>query len=754
MMGSIMGSMTAAGATIRLRGVLLALVALLGALGAACQPVVASGPSPPSSTAPAAGASAAPPIPPTPSADARDAVSGNAYIKWLVEQSMLHQGDLAARRYSGTGGQWRHPYAEPEPRAASALASVWFTSYPPAQITGPGESVLESMGDAELWRIFREIGIGGMHTGPMKLAGGLRGREYTPTVDGNFDRISSEVDPAFGTAAQFKTMVQRAADNDAVIIGDIIPGHSGKGADFRLAERRYGDYPGLYHMVEIRPADWALLPPVPDGRDSVNLKPAAVDALKARGYIVGQLPRTIFYEPGVKETDWSATDAVTGADGQSRRWVYLHYFKEGQPTFNWLDPTFAAPRLVAGDAINSLATLGERMLRLDANGFLGIEVGPDHGRAWSEGHPLSVTANQLIAGLVRKLGGFTFQELNLTLEDIKAMSHGGADLSYDFISRPAYQHALVTGDASFLRLMLSLQRTYQIDPAGLIHALQNHDELTLELVHFWTKHRDTTFTFRGKRVKGSALRDTIRAEMHGRLMGPAAPYNLKASNGISCTTVTVAAAALGIRDLGQLTDAQRRDIQRAHLLLVLFNAMQPGVFALSGWDLVGALTLPGDSVSSLIAEGDTRWINRGAYDLLGNHAAETTSSSGLPRAKALYGPLPEQLQRPDSFASELRKMLQVRAQYRINESEQVALPAVRAPGLVVMVHRLPRGAGIQVTAVNFARTPVREAVAIEPAPPGGSITDLLALKVQGKLGPGKRLPITLGPQEGQVLLIK
>ncbi len=90
---------------------------------------------------------------------------------------------------------------------------------------------------------------------------------------------------------------------------------------------------------------------VPAGRDSVNLKPAAVDALKARGYIVGQLPRTIFYEPGVKETDWSVTDTVVGADGQRRRWVYLHYFKEGQPTFNWLDSTFAAARLVAGDAI-------------------------------------------------------------------------------------------------------------------------------------------------------------------------------------------------------------------------------------------------------------------------------------------------------------------------------------------------------------------------------------------------------------------
>jgi len=96
----------------------------------------------------------------------------------------------------------------------------------------------------------------------------------------------------------------------------------------------------------------------------------------------------------------------------------------------------------------------------------------------------------------------------------------------------------------------------------------------------------------------------------------------------------------------------------------------------------------------------------------------------------------------------------VRAQYRINESEQVALPAVQAPGLVVMVHRLPRGAGIQVTAVNFARTPVREAVLIEPATAGGTITDLLPLKVHGKLGPGKWLPLTLGPHEGRVLLIK
>ena len=37
-------------------------------------------------------------------------------------------------------------------------------------------------------------------------------------------------------------------------------------------------------------------------------------ALKEKGYIVGLLTRTIFYEPGIKDTDWTATDAVKGVD--------------------------------------------------------------------------------------------------------------------------------------------------------------------------------------------------------------------------------------------------------------------------------------------------------------------------------------------------------------------------------------------------------------------------------------------------------
>jgi trehalose synthase len=395
------------------------------------------------------------------------------------------------------------------------------------------------------------------------------------------------------------------------------------------------------------------------------------------------------------------------------------------------------------------------MLRLDANGFLGIEAGEGNARAWSEGHPLSVTSNQIIAGMVRKLGGFTFQELNLTLEDIKAMSQGGPDLTYDFVTRPAYEHALVTGNAEFLRLMLGLERKYAIDPGGLIHALQNHDELTLELVHFWTKHKDDTFTFHGKPMKGSALRDVVRDEMQTRLLAPAAPYNLKASNGVSCTNVSLAAASLGItvKDWAELSDAQKAEIQRAHLLLAMYNAMQPGVFALSGWDLVGAATLPADSVKALLADGDTRWINRGAYDLMGVDPSATKSQSGLPRARALYGALPDQLKSPTSFASQLKKMLKARDEYHVYEAEQLDVPQVKGVGLVVMVHRLPGDRGIEVTALNFAKTPIQESVQIDAATAGANVTDMVEAKAVGKLA-GKRLAIALAPHQGQVLLLK
>src|ERR1700761_2961321 len=229
------------------------------------------------------------------------------YVEWLTPSSMLNDANAIAKQLSGTGNMFQNPFAHPDPRAALARASVWFTAYPLSFVTREGQSFLAGLADAALWEAFEKIGIDAVHTGPVKKAGGLDGWRQTPSVDGHFDRISMEVDPAFGSEHDFRRLCLTAEDHGGVIIDDIVPGHTGKGADFRLAELAYQDYPGIYHMVCIPREDWHLLPEVPPGRDSVNLSARAEAGLEQAGYIIGRLQRVIFYKEGFKETNWSAT---------------------------------------------------------------------------------------------------------------------------------------------------------------------------------------------------------------------------------------------------------------------------------------------------------------------------------------------------------------------------------------------------------------------------------------------------------------
>lgn len=674
------------------------------------------------------------------------------YVAWLERASMLRDANLIANQFSGKGSMWQNPFANPNPANAIGTASVWFTAYPLSMITSPGRSFLGTLADPALWQTFERIGVQAVHTGPVKQAGGISGWQPTPSVDGHFDRISTEIDSTFGSEDDFRAMCEVAAEHGGTIIDDIVPGHTGKGADFRLAEMGYGDYPGIYHMVEIEPEDWTHLPDVARGRDSANLDVEAEDRLAKAGYIVGELQRVIFHDPGVKDTNWSATAPVVGTDGVERRWVYLHYFKEGQPSINWLDPSFAGMRMVIGDALHSLGDLGSGALRLDANGFLGVEKSAEGLPAWSEGHPLSEAANHLIASMVRKVGGFTFQELNLTIDDIWETSQAGADLSYDFINRPAYQHALAVQDTEFLRLTLNTSLEFGVEPKKLVHALQNHDELTYELVHFATRHKDDEYAFRGGTVLGGDLAELIRAELVETLTGANAPYNaIFTTNGIASTTASIIAGSLGIRCLEEIDADGTEQIKRAHLLLAKFNALQPGVFALSGWDLCGMLPLPREGIEHLLAGGDTRWIHRAAYDLMG-YAEDGVHFPGMPRGRSLYGTLPDQLADPDSFVSQLRGILRVREESGLNVATQVDVPAVSHKGMLVMVHELPSG-NHQVTVLNFSQEEISGTVRSEELVPGSHVADMFDGAELGDVDDLNSFTVTLAPHDGVSLLI-
>jgi len=151
-----------------------------------------------------------------------------------------------------------------------------------------------------------------------------------------------------------------------------------------------------------------------------------------------------------------------------------------------------------------------------------------------------------------------------------------------------------------------------------------------------------------------------------------------------------------------------------------------------------------------MADADTRWSQRGAYDLLGV-SSEPVSAAGLPRASALYGPIPAQLADPRSFASRLRAILAARTRHRIHEARQLAVADTRAPGLLVLVHELPGGA-IEITALNFGRTAVDETVAV-PAAAGRALIDAITDAPSGAVG-ADGLRVQLGPLAGTALVAR
>ncbi|MBO0699857.1 MAG: hypothetical protein J2P46_15775, partial [Zavarzinella sp.] len=277
---------------------------------------------------------------------------------------------------------------------------------------------------------------------------------------------------------------------------------------------------------------------------------------------------------------------------------------------------------------------------------------------------------------------------------------------------------------------------------------------TFQLVE--PEHRkDQTLLVGGKKMTGKELKEGMLQAMRSKVAGEAAPYNRlyrPEKDGVATTFPGFVAPALGI-DPYRATPDDVKEIARGHLLLAAANALQPGVFSLSTWDLVGALPVSGEEVDKRTTDGDFRWHNRGGVDLMGANPEAAASAFGLPRAKALYGTLPEQLKDPDSFASRMKTLLAARRKFRVAEGELLAVPEPCGPGLCVLILKLP-DYPVAVTVLNFAR----EATGIDldlgelaRRVPDGDWTDIMTGKAAGTAR-GGRLQLQLPALAGTTLV--
>ena len=426
----------------------------------------------------------------------------------------------------------------------------------------------------------RRIGI----TGRAHRPGEARRRPRRLDADArrrrHFDRISTPSTPCSARGRVPHLCDAAAAATAARSSTTSCPGHTGKGADFRLAEMALRRLPG--HLPHGRDRPRGLGPPPGRPRRAGLREPrhATEARARARGYIVGQLQRVLFYDAGDQGDELerdrrpcsvsTASSAAGSTSTTSRR---------GSRRSTGSTPPSPAARLVLGDALHSLGDLGAGALRLDANGFLGIEKAHAGHPAWSEGHPLSDAANHLIAAWSARSAGFTFQELNLTIDDIKAIADRGADLSYDFVTRPAYHHALATGDTEFLRLTLNAALAIGVEP-GAARARAAEPRRAHLRARALRRHapRRPLRVPRPRPVTGGSW-PTESAATSLALTGPAPALQPalhhqrhRLHHG------DVAAAALGIATSSDHQGRLARSAS-AHLLLAMFNAWQPGVFA-------------------------------------------------------------------------------------------------------------------------------------------------------------------------------
>jgi maltose alpha-D-glucosyltransferase/alpha-amylase len=682
------------------------------------------------------------------------------YIQFLQQNSMLYQGQQEASTISGQGVQWRHHYESPEPSQLLQKASTWLLYYPASVITKPNTDVIATWGDSATWEALQSVGIELQHTDPIERAGGISGTTFTPTIDGWFDRIALDLDPTFGTEDEFKQFVQTASQHNATVGGDLVPLHTGLGADFKLAERAYQDYPGMYDMVEIPQELWNLLPAVsdPDGTALVSVPVAR--QLTTMGYIPGTIHSADADPEANTWSGWSATPEIVGVDGKSRRWVYLHIFKPAQPTTNWLDPSLAAQRANYGDIARNIVGRGNILLRLDAAPFTAID--PDTSDSMAQDYllPLSVDNTNDLAFLARKLGGWTYQELYTPLEQVKQYTQYGPDISYDFFTRAQVLVPLITQDATYLRLAQSMLLQVGVSPGTLVHDLQNHDEITFQLIDVQSRQTMQLDgqTYSGQQVYNdilNAMRSTVGAQPYNKLYRPA-------QDGIATTYAGFIAPAIGITDPYHATADQVAQIQKAHILVAIANAMEPGAFGISAWDLVGALPIPAESVpGNLTAGGDWRWINRGAVDLMNNNPSATTSAVlQIPKAQTLYGDLPTQLTNPNSFAGQIKQILAARKHYNIAGATMNAIPPTGNKAVAVYAMTLPSG-DLAITALNYGRSFNSVQVDLTQIPPGipasqvagESALEIITNQTVGVVNNAGTLTVNLDALAGQTIVV-
>lgn len=345
--------------------------------------------------------------------------------------------------------------------------------------------------------------------------------------------------------SKWDRLAQEASLRQIVFTSNLIGNSLPVGPDFLAALQKQEEYADLFHLIEINPDDWNILPPIPSGDWETNIPWLTLQELHKRGYVPEH------FTPYVKTSDWNVTNKIAGVDGKVRRWIYLKEQKN-HPCLAWLSPSFGAYRLAAGDALNLTRNLGASILQVDgALPHLGLNA---------------------LSLWIRKIGALSAMTTNGT---IASMKKAPTDFAYDQITPIAYLHALIAQNAGALQTIYRLLLENKIPLSTLIHELKPLSTQDCSWMEF-LQSPNQKYRYFEEQITGNVLHqrllkeDLFRLKMQDRL--------------VPLTWVNYCRKSLDAQSI----ESNEESILAMHLLVTFAYIMQPGVFAASLSDLAGA----------------------------------------------------------------------------------------------------------------------------------------------------------------------
>lgn len=622
------------------------------------------------------------------------------YVQWLEKQSILRQSDDLISIVSGTPLVWGASGSERNIIPLLNAADVWLDFSPSRAALGEkmGESALAVLPRALPPRLLASLGIRGIFLSSVAESAG----DWNVAPDSGGPSLESEavIGMRFASPAAAKDTIDEpsqdyarldeyCAQEGVILGGEILPGSTGMGPDFRLARMGLSRYADLYMMVEAPREIWPLLPAATlqeasgassgstlkdqtekseDTLDVAPLHASSIAELTRRGILPPAFSRDT--QSTLPRGGWAATAPLTGTDGVTRRWLYRYADTPRTLPLHWDAPRASAQRAFSASIIRQAGLLHQPLLRINLADMAGLE--PASPGAFSPEPALSALA--ALSRDIRRYGGWSMLGDFVPPAMLAEVQRRGVDFAPDSITSPALEYALLTGDADPLRRNLDASLTAGVDHARLWRSTPNK---ALPLGREWLP---------AGAAPPQAQQANVSPIWAGRVM-----QNTSSGPVLLASAPTLAAAVTAASGTEQSAPLD------AHLLQVAFRAFLPGLLALSGHDLFGAIQ----------EETDTEHSGDNGLPLAWNADGKNAfSSAGLP-ARAAYPPLNIQLGLPDSFATRLKQITRIRRESGIARGVLLgrAKTGKEAGGasnaVVACISRLP-DASLLLVAGNFS----------------------------------------------------